>query len=129
MKYTIKLEQVLSEKQIKKDNIVYMTIKQIYLQQMREGTKTVEYRDTTNFYIKKFFKMNTANRIETQKSTTHLLLQGGYNPDSPRILIELKGIMIYGRKYPLELDVSRCDIYGYLINLVLGEIAYDSTLD
>ena len=129
MKYTIELEQVLSERQIKKENIVYMTIKQIYLQQMREGTKTVEYRDTTNFYIKKFFKMSTANRIEIQKSTTHLLLQGGYNPDSPRILIELKGIMIYGRKYPSELDVSRCDIYGYLMNLVLGEITYDSTLD
>jgi hypothetical protein len=128
MKYTIELERILSERQIKKENIVYMTIKQIYLQQMREGTKTVEYRDTTNLYIKKFFKTSSTNRIEIQKATTHLLLQGGYNQDSPRMLIELKGIMVYGRKYPLELDVSRCDIYGYLINLVLGEIAYDSTL-
>lgn len=127
MNYSSALANILLQQGINNQSIVYMTIKNVYLQQMRDGVKHVEYRDDTDYYLKKFFNLTAKGKIESTKAITHLLLQGGYNPDSPRVLIELKGIVLYDKPYPATLNISHLEVDEDLVNLVLGEIVYDST--
>lgn len=93
---------------------------------MRAGTKNVEYRDLTDFYLKQLYKKDKDGNYAIPKPLSHILLQGGYNPDSPRVLIELKGWVINKAGYPLGLDPSGHELYSDTINLLLGKIVYDS---
>lgn len=128
MNYAPALENILIQQGIAKANIAYMTIKNVYLQEMRDGVKNVEYRDDTDYYLKKFFDVNAKGKIENAKPITHLLLQGGYNPDSPRVLVGLKGLVVNEKCYPPTLNIKNCELYEDLINLVLGDIIYDSVV-
>ncbi len=126
MNYSIELQQVINSLELKKENILYLTIKNVYLDEMRAGTKNVEYRDISDFYLKQLYKTDKDGNYATPKPLTHILLQGGYNADSPRILIELKGWVIDKAGYPLGLDPTGHELYSETINLLLGKIVYDS---
>ena len=54
------------------------------------------------------------------------MFQGGYEPDSPRLLIELKGWTVNGKKFPADLSTTGFDVEDYDICLLLGAIIYDS---
>lgn len=131
MIYTPQLQNTINELGLKKENILYLTIMNEYLQEMRAGTKNVEYRDYSDYYIGRFFIKGSDGKYFTMKPFTHMLLQGGYNPDSPRILIELKGIIINGQIYPKDktIDLKGHEIFKNTFNLLLGNICYDSLND
>lgn len=126
MNYSNELQQKINELGLTKDNWLYLPIKNEYLHEMRSGSKNVEYREMSNHYLQKLFHKNSKGQYDRLKPKTHLLLQGGYNPDSPRMLIELKGVVINRDKYPANLDTKGHSLSSDTINLLLGKIEYDS---
>lgn len=129
MAYSTELQKTIDELNLSKENILYMTIKNVYIDEMRVGVKNVEYRDLTDFYLNKLYKKDKGGKYAEPKPITHLLLQGGYNPDSPRVLIELKGWVINKSGYPNGLDPKGHELFSDTINLLLGLIVYDSKAD
>src|SRR5690606_15158261 len=126
MNISKELEQKINELGLTSENWLYLPIKNEYLHEMRSGSKNVEYRELSNHYLQKLFHKNTKGQYDKLKPKTHLLLQGGYNPDSPRMLIELKGVVINGDKFPANLDTKGHSLSSDTINLLLGKIEYDS---
>lgn len=126
MDYTEALQTKINELGLTKDSWLYLPIKNEYLHEMRSGSKNVEYRELSDHYLQKLFHKNTKGQYDKLKPKTHLLLQGGYNPDSPRMLIELKGVVINGDKFPANLDTKGHSLSSDAINLLLGKIEYDS---
>lgn len=126
MNYSPELQNKIKELNLKKENILYLTIKNEYLHEMRSGEKDVEYRDLTDFYLSKLFKKDKEKNYSELKPLTHILFQGGYDPDSPRMLIELKGFVIDKDSYPSDLKTKGHELYSDTINLLLGKIEYDS---
>lgn len=126
MTYSPELQAKIDELGLKKENILYMTIANVFLHEMRNGEKNVEYRDLTEHYLQKLFKKDKTGNYSEPKPIKYLLLQGGYSLNSPRMLIELKGWVIDGNSYPNNLERGNHIVYDDCINLLLGEIAYDS---
>lgn len=126
MTYAPDLQNKINELSLTSENWLYLPIKNEYLHEMRSGSKNVEYRELSDHYLQKLFHKNTKGQYDKLKSKTHLLLQGGYNPDSPRMLIELKGVVINRDKYPANLDTKGHSLSSDTINLLLGKIEYDS---
>lgn len=129
MAYSTQLQKTINDLKLSKENILYMTIKNVYIDEMRAGVKNVEYRDLTDFYLSKLYKKDKEGNYSEPKPITYLLLQGGYNPDSPRVLIELKGWVINKSGYPNGLDPKGHELFSDTINLLLGKIVYDSQSD
>lgn len=132
MTYTKELKTIIDTLSLKKENILYLTIAQFFLQEIRSGEKNVEYRNLTDFYLRKLF-VYEGGEYTRLKPITHLLLQGGYSLNSPRILVEMKGVNINGQTWPsigskLPKVLSEA---GYIvdfdtINLLLGEVVFES---
>ncbi len=129
MNYSTKLQHKIEELGLQKENILYLTIRNVFLHEIRKGEKDVEYRDLTEYYLKKLFVIDKSGNYSATKPITHLLLQGGYNADSPRILIECKGWVIDGKNYPADADFSNYARYEDYVNLILGKIEYDSEVN
>jgi hypothetical protein len=126
MNYTPELQSKIDELALKKENILYLKMKNEYWHEIRVGEKDVEYRDVTDFYLSKLFSKDKAKNYAEMKPITHILFQGGYNADSPRMLIECKGWVIENKNYPNDADFSNFARYEDCINLILGKIEYDS---
>jgi superfamily II DNA or RNA helicase len=126
MNYSTALEAIIAQKNISKNELLYLTIKNEFLDEIRKGEKNVEYRDLTEFYLQSFFGKDAKGKYTESKKLTHLLLQGGYSANSPRMLVQLKGIVINKAKYPVNLNTQAFDCYQDCINLLLGDIEYDS---
>lgn len=126
MTYTPDLQNKINELGLTKDSWLYLPIKNEFLHEMRTGSKNVEYRELSEHYLQKLFHKNAKGHYDKLKPKTHLLLQGGYNTDSPRMLIELKGVVINRDKYPANLDTKGHSLSSDTINLLLGKIEYDS---
>ena len=126
MNYTPELQEKITQLGLQKENILYLTIKNVYLHDIRTGQKNVEYRDLTDFYLKKIFEKDSERHFKNPKPITHLLLQGGYSATSPRMLIECKGWVINGKSYPANADFKSYDCYKNCINFILGNIEYDT---
>lgn len=126
MNYSPELQNKINELGLKKENILYLTIKNEYLHEMRSGQKNVEYRDLTDFYLSKLFVKDKNKNYREMKPISHILFQGGYNADSPRMLIECKGWAIEKTNHPATADFSKYEQYRDTINLILGEIVYDT---
>lgn len=127
MQYAPALLATINSLGLAKENILYLTIQNVFLHEIRIGEKNVEYRDLTPFYMAKLFKKGKNGALTTPKPITHLLLQGGYSLHSPRLLVELKGWDINGNVFPhqdIKLDGHAC--YDECINLILGKVVYDS---
>ena len=51
MNYTPELQEKITQLGLQKENILYLTIQNVYLHDIRTGQKNVEYRDLTDFYL------------------------------------------------------------------------------
>lgn len=126
MKYSEELAKLIEQFKIKDKNRLFLTIKNQYLDEMREGIKNVEYRENTEFFRRKIFiKGADGKPSKEMKPLDYILFQGGYEPNSPRLLIELKGWTIDNVKYPTDLDLTGHDIDSDIC-LLLGKIVFDS---
>lgn len=129
MAYTPELQNTIDTLGISKENILYLTLEQIYMQEMREGIKDTEYREGSEFILSRLFKRNKEKKFQTLKPKTHILFQGGYNPDSPRLLIEMIGFSVGGQQFPPDKELQPGYRLYQDIELYLGKIAYDSLAD
>lgn len=89
MNYSENLKKKIDELNLSKENILYLPIARVHLRRIVDGSKTVEFRDLTDYYLKKINNYKNL-KYDSTKPITHILFQGGYNPDSPRVLAELK---------------------------------------
>lgn len=126
MNYSKELQNKIDELALKKENILYLIMNNEYLHEIRIGEKDVEYREIKDFNLSKLFSKDKAKNYAAMKPITHILFQGGYNLDSPRMLIECKGWVVENKNYPHEADFSNFARYDDQINLILGKIEYDS---
>jgi hypothetical protein len=126
MAYSKELQETVDKLGLKKDNILYLTLENQYMQQMREGAKDTEYREGSEFLLSRLFLRNKAKKFQLLKPKTHVLFQGGYNPDSARLLIELKGFSVGNQNFPPDTELKT----GYRlyedVEIYLGNIHYDS---
>ncbi|SHI86691.1 hypothetical protein SAMN05443429_105158 [Cruoricaptor ignavus] len=89
MNYSENLKKKIDELNLSKENILYLPIARVHLRRIVDGSKTVEFRDLTDYYLKKINNYKNL-QYDSTKPITHILFQGGYNADSPRVLAELK---------------------------------------
>ena len=69
-------------------------IKREYFDAIHSGEKTEEYRAYTPFWISRLLTLNKeANTYEARKYDI-VLFRNGYNPDSPTMEVEWKGLFV-----------------------------------
>lgn len=73
----------------KDKKILYLTLKKQFFEEIKEGTKTSEFREYKEHWIKKL-----TNPDGTFKHYDLILFQNGYRKDAPQMLVEFKGIKI-----------------------------------
>lgn len=129
MAYSAELQNTVDALGISKENILYLTLENIYMQEMREGIKDIEYREGSEFILSRLFKRNKEKKFQTLKPKTHILFQGGYNPDSPRLLIEMIGFCVGSQQFPPDKELKPGYRLYQDVELYLGKIAYDSGMD
>ena len=72
--------------------ILHLNLYRKYFDQIAEGTKTIEYRDRTDYWKK---------RIEHREYDA-IKFRNGYAKDAPTMLVEYKGYNV-GEEYELKL--------------------------
>lgn len=90
MNYSDLMQAYMAENGIDAKSVVYLTIARESLERIISGDKTVEFRDLSDHYIKKFFKVE-GDAVVGVKPFTHVLFQAGYSATSPRALVEFIG--------------------------------------
>ena len=90
MNYSVKMQAYMAENGIDAKKVVYLTIAHDPLERILSGAKTVEFRDLSDHYIKKFFVVE-GDAVVGAKPFTHVLFQAGYSATSPRALVEFAG--------------------------------------
>ena len=90
MNYSDRMQAYMAENGIDAKGVVYLTIAREPLERIISGGKTVEFRDLSDHYIKKFFKVE-GDAVVGLKPFTHVLFQAGYSATSPRALVEFNG--------------------------------------
>ena len=90
----IDLEDLLQVSKNMKDEqkILHLNLYRKYFDEIAEGTKTIEYRDKTDYWKR---------RIENRKYDI-IKFRNGYAKDAPTMLVEYKGYTI-GKEYELKL--------------------------
>ena len=77
--------------------ILHLNLYRKYFDEIAEGTKTIEYREKTDYWKK---------RIEKREYDV-IKFRNGYTKDAPTMLVEYKGYIIgpnpWGEQYELKL--------------------------
>lgn len=89
---------------------LFLVLKREPFQQIASGEKTSEYRDYSDYWVKRLMK-DTGEF----KPYTRVLFQNGYRKDAPRMLVELKTIVLKKKRCFLFLKPA-------YFELVLGGI-------
>lgn len=126
MTENLELEKTIAKLGLSKEDYLFLTIKTVYLYHMKAGEKNVEYREPGDFILSRLYKNFRKKKISEPKKLSHILFQAGYNPDSPRMLIELKGWAHQGQSHPVNLSTSGHDIDRFSVNLLLGKIEFEN---
>ena len=121
-----KLQNTLDNLGLSKNDYLFLTIKTVYLYHMKSGIKNVEYREPSDFIFTRLYDNYSKNKFSKPKNISHILFQAGYNPDSPRMLIELKGWNYKGKNTPQNVSTIGHEIDDYSVNLLLGNILYEN---
>jgi hypothetical protein len=120
------LQKIIDNLGFSKNDYLFLTIKTVYLYLMKSGVKNVEYREPSDFIFTRLYDNYSKNKFSKPKNISHILFQAGYNPDSPRMLIELKGWNYKGKNTPQNVSTKGHKIDDYSVNLLLGNILYEN---
>lgn len=93
MNYSDRMKAYMAENGIDAKGVVYLTIAREPLERIISGDKTVEFRDFSDFYVKKLFVVSDGEVVDA-KPFTHILFQAGYSATAPRALVEISSIRI-----------------------------------
>ena len=100
------LQKTIDNLGLSKNDYLFLTIKTVYLYHMKSGDKNVEYREPSDFIFTRLYDNYSKNKFSKPKNISHILFQAGYNPDSPRMLIELKGWNYKGKNTPQNVNTK-----------------------
>jgi len=120
------LQKTIDNLGLSKNDYLFLTIKTVYLYHMKSGIKNVEYREPSDFIFTRLYDNYSKNKFSKPKNISHILFQAGYNPDSPRMLIELKGWNYKGKNTLQNVSTIGHEIDNYSVNLLLGNILYEN---
>lgn len=84
-----------------KENILFLTLKEPYFTQIKQGTKKFEYRSISPYFEKKL-----------AKKYDYILFQNGYTKQSKRLLIQYLGVEIHLMKDATTLFKSETELFA-----------------
>lgn len=92
IQYSPEMKKVIDELGLKDENIMYVNIIREPLERILRGEKTVEFRDLSDFWLKKVANFNSKGEYVSDKPITHILFQNGMDkpPHAKRALVEMK---------------------------------------
>lgn len=98
--------------------LLQLRIKREYLHQIKEGTKTSEFRPFSPFYLERIF--DDIDGALTPKPYTHIKLFVGNEKDSEFVLSEIKGIFVnqYLNNIPEGMERGAMEIEIELGNII-----------
>ncbi len=92
IKMSEKLQAVVKELGLKEENILYMNIQRPFLERILSEEKKVEFRDLSEYWLKKLNNYNKDLSAKSVKPIKYILFQNGMKAEgAPRALVELKG--------------------------------------
>lgn len=134
MNYSERMQAYMAENGINAKSVVYLTIAREPLERIVSGDKTVEFRDFSDFYVKKLFVVSDGEVVDA-KPFTHVLFQAGYSANSPRALVEIADIKVklpedtapqsaVGKAMYAESEVEGFEIDDAWIGISIGAVLF-----
>lgn len=135
MKLSVELQKKFDDLGITKKNVLYLPIAREPLDRIRNKTKIIEFRELSDFYLKKMGVVKDNVYIE-DKPLKYVLFQNGYGLGRPRMLIELKEWAMKEKELEnpndpkTKLSLREAEKEGYepddeYIGIFLGEIVHE----
>ena len=132
MNYSDRMKAYMAENGIDAKGVVYLTIAREPLERIISGDKTVEFRDFSDFYVKKLLVVSDGEVVGA-KPFTHILFQAGYSTTAPRALVEIADIKIklpedtapqsaVGKAMYAEAEVEGFEIDDAWIGIAIGTV-------
>lgn len=126
------MKAYMAENGIDAKAVVYLTIAREPLERIISGDKTVEFRDFSDFYVKKLLVVSDGEVVGA-KPFTHILFQAGYSTTAPRALVEIADIKIklpedtapqsaVGKAMYAEAEVEGFEIDDAWIGIAIGTV-------
>jgi len=73
-------------------NELTLTIKKVFLDEILSGSKKVEYRDYTDFYIDRLCVLDKKGEFKAWKPITHIIFVAGRTKKAQRIRVAVKRV-------------------------------------
>jgi len=86
---TNELEEFYQANGIKRENVLFLNIYRANLKRIADGSKKVEFRDLTDYYLRKLQFVDKKNQAIGLKPIHYIVFKGGYTADSPMMLVKL----------------------------------------
>lgn len=88
---------------------LYLVLEKKYFNEILEGTKKQEYRDFTEFYIKRLGVSDKEGHLIDTRDYDTIKFQMGYSKNAPQIIVECKGVFIeHDQDVEDELTTDNC---------------------
>lgn len=111
IKMSEKLLVVVEKLGIKEENILYMNIQRPFLERILSEEKKVEFRDLSEYWLKKLNNYNKDKSYKSRKPIKYILFQNGMKSEgAPRVLVEyIRQVEKWGKdaNNPAEI-ISNC---------------------
>lgn len=132
MNYSDRMKAYMAENGIDAKAVVYLTIAREPLERIVSGDKKVEFRDFSDYYVKKLLVVSDDEVVDA-KPFTHILFQAGYSSTAPRALVEIADIKIklpedtapqsaVGKAMYAEAEVEGFEIDDAWIGISIGAV-------
>lgn len=79
---------------MKSENQLYLVLKKQYFLEILAGTKKEEYRDFTEYFIKKFCTFDQNGEINGCKKYDTVRFQMGYQRNAPQLVVDCEELYI-----------------------------------
>lgn len=101
----------------KNENELYLVLQKKWFLEILKGEKKEEYRDFTEYYIKRLAVEKDGEIVDTRKYYV-VRFQLGYSKNAPQIIVECKGILIeMDNEDDKEFTTENCNFV-----IILGKI-------
>lgn len=105
--------------------ILRLTIKKKWYDMIKSGLKKEEYREIKKYWLQglcdEVYAIGSGNWSCVFKDFTHVEFRNGYRVDSPRMLVELKGIRV-GSAKPEWSDNWQGEVFVLELGNVVGNL-------
>lgn len=91
---------------LQKENILYLPIKKVQFDRIKAKTKRLEFRNISMHYLRRLSNLKKDGIFISENPIKAIVFHAGYNPDSPRMLVELKDWFFNGPEYRAENNIK-----------------------